>query len=280
MLFPPPRLHTPWRQGVYDVAPNLRPLGDTRAFEFDSDWPLVRANKEQDTPGRVLRHDLDRTVAEAVVLSLASRLAHEWPTLFELGERLGCHLTGESVPLSADGLDAVAMNLPCDIAVVRREGERDWNAYLHVCAPSHWRPEEKIGHSFVSSHQPIPHFERISRAGKGLVHAMVERGPFVRFVWGVETDTELDHHPDRASERPFTSLPFVVRVERQVTIPLIEHDATIFLIGTSFVERATILKDETLWRPLRQALNGMSPQARAYKGIAEGFEALMAQFPP
>ena len=109
---------------------------------------------------------------------------------------------------------------------------------------------------------------------------MVERGPFVRFVWGVETDTELDHHPDRASERQFTSLPFVVRVERQVTIPLIEHDATIFLIGTSFVERATILEDETLWRPLRQALNGMSPQARKYKGIAEGFEALMAQFPP
>ena len=276
---PSPRLHTPWLRGGYDVAPNLRPLGEERAFEFDTLWSRVRANKELLLPGRVLRHECDPEVSEAVVHRLASRLAREWPSLFELDGGLDCLLNGERVPLSAEGLDTLAMNLPCDLAIVRRDGAQDWNAYLHVCAPSHWRPETKIGRSFVASHEPVPHFERVNRAAKGLVGAMVERGPWVRFVWGMETDSELDHHPYRAAARDFALHPFVVRVERQVTIPLPEHDAAVFLIGTHLVDRETVLADAGLWRPLLAALVGMSPEARAYKGLAEGFDSLTGQFP-
>lgn len=275
---PPPIRHTPWLKGAYDVAPNLKSLGDERAIEFDTLWPRMRANKELDFPGRVLRADLDDSVAEAVVRELAARAAREWPEFFAFGERLECHLTGDVVPLSAEGLDAMAMNLPCDLAVVRREGPRDWSAYLHVCQPSHWRPEEKIGQPFVATHAPIPHFEKVNAAAPKLVEAMVARGPWVRFVWGFETDTELDHHPDRAPGRAFASKPFVVRVERQVLIPLPEHGASIFLIGVGFVSKEDILADEALWRPLRSALEGMSPQAREYKGVASEFEGLLAQF--
>ena len=274
---PEPRLYAPWTKGVYDVAPNLRPLGTERALEFDSQWPRIRANKERQIPERVLRDGLDPIVAEAAVRALAERASTEWPSLFTLGERLACHLTGESVLLSAEGLDRLAMNLPCDLAIVRLEDDRDWNTYLHVCAPSHWRPEEKIGRSFVATHAPIPHFERVNAASRGLVEAMVTRGPWVRYVWGLETDSELDHHPDRAPCRDFATKPFVVRIERQVTLPLPEHDAAIFLIGTGFVERSTILADESLWRPLKAALNGMSPQAREYKGLTQGFDDLMRQ---
>ena len=272
-------MHTPWTKGRYDVAPNLRLLGDDRAIEFDTLWPAIRGNKELALPGRVLRHELDDAVAEAVVRELAARSAREWPELFELDEALACRLTGERVPLAAEGLDPLAMNLPYDLAIVRREADRDWTAYLHVSAPSHWRPEEKIGRPFIATHAPIPHFERVNAAAEGLVEAMVSRGPWVRFVWGCETDAELDHHPDRAAPRPFTRKPFVVRVERQVLLPLPEHGASIFLIGVAYVDRATVLADESLWRPMRSALLGMSPQARAYKGIAEEFEGLASQFP-
>ena len=239
----------------------------------------MRANKERPLPGRVLRADLDDAVAKAVVVELARRAAQEWPEHFSLGERLECRLTGDLVPLTADGLDAMAMNLPCDLAVVRREGARDWSAYLHVCQPSHWRPEEKIGQPFVATHAPIPHFEKVIAAAPKLVEAMVSRGPWVRFVWGFETDTELDHHPDRAPGRAFASKPFVVRVERQVLIPLPERGASIFLIGVGFVSKEDILADEGLWRPLRAALGGMTPQAREYKGVADGYAGLVAQFP-
>ena len=276
---PPPVLHTPWLKGIYEVAPNLRPLGEERAIEFDTLWPCVRANKERAVPGRVLRHDLDDETAEAIVREIAARAAREWPEYFSLDRALECHLTGERVSLDAGGLDTMAMNLPCDLAIVRRAAERDWTAYLHVCAPSHWRPEDKIGQPFVATHAPVPHFDKVSRAAKGLVEAMVARGPWVRFVWGMETDREPDHHPDRARERRFDRHPFVVRVERQVLIPLPEHDASIFLIGIAFVDRETVLAEERLWRPLRAALLRMSPQARAYKGVEEGFGGLMAQFP-
>ncbi len=276
---PPPRLHTPWVRGVYEVAPNLRPLGEEPAFEFDTLWPRIRANKETGTSGRVLRHNLDTATAKAVVRELASRAAREWPDFFTLGETLECHLSGEKVPLDADGLQALAMNLPCDLALVRRKDKQDWTAYLHVCAPSHWRPEEKIGQPFVATHASVPHFEKVNRAAPGLVDAMVARGPWVRFVWGVESDDDLDHHPDRAPGRTFAERPFVVRVERQVLIPIPEREASIFLIGVAFVQKETVLAHESLWRPLRAALEGMSPQARDYKGVAEGFEALIGQFP-
>lgn len=279
MSLPPPILHTPWLKGVYEVAPNLRLLGDERAIEFDSLWPRIRENKERPIPGRVLHHDLDDATAGAVVRKLALRAAREWPAFFELGERLICRLTGDTLPLSAEGLDRMAMNLPCDLAIVRREGSRDWTAYLHVCAPSHWDPEAKIGQPFVATHAPIPHFEKVNAASKGLVEAMVARGPWVRFVWGFESDDELDHQPDRAPGRAFAERPFLVRVERQVLIPLPEQEASIFLIGVAFVDRETVLGDEALWRSLKTALDGMSPAAREYKGVAEGFEDLTAQFP-
>ena len=276
---PPPVLHTPWLKGLYDVAPNLRPLGVARAIEFDTLWPRIRANKELPIPGRVLRSGLDADTAAAVVRELATRAAREWPALFTLEGSLACRLTGEGVAMDGTGLDAMAMNLPCDLAVVRREEGRDWNAYLHVCAPSHWRPEKKIGLPFVATHTPVPHFEKVARAAEGLVDAMVDRGPWVRFVWGLETDAALDHHPERAAVRRFGERPFVVRVERQVLIPLPERQASIFLIGAAFVDRDAVLAEERLWRPLRAALEGMSPAARAYKGVAEGFDALIAQFP-
>jgi hypothetical protein len=172
------------------------------------------------------------------------------------------------------------MNLPCDLAIVKRDDRRDWSAYLHVCQPSHWRPEEKIGQPFIATHAPIPHFDKVNAAAPKLVEAMVSRGPWVRFVWGFETDTELDHHPDRAPGRAFATKPFVARVERQVLLPLPQHDDSIFLIGVGFVTKEAILLDESLWRPLRLALEGMSPQAREYKGVAAEFEGLVAQFPP
>lgn len=277
---PPPIRHTPWLKGAYDVAPNLKPLGDERAFEFDTLWPRIRSNKESKLPGRVLRSKLSDEVASAVVHELAGRLAREWPDYFALVDGLECRLTNETIPMTADGLDGLAMNLPCDLAIVRQEGGRDWTAYLHVSAPSHWRPEEKIGQPFTATHAPIPHFERVNAAAPKLIEAMVARGPWVRFVWGLETDDALDHHPDRAEGREFAAKPFVVRVERQVLLPLPDHGASIFLICVAFVSKEEILGDETLWRPMLAALHGMSPQARDYKGVAREFEGLIAQFPP
>ena len=275
----PALFHTPWLDGEYGVAPNLRPLGDARALEFDTLWPRVRANKELGLAGRVLRDEMDERIASAVVRTLAARAADEWPDYFRLEDSLTCRLTGEVVTLGAEGLEPLAMNLPCDLAVVRRQNGTDWNAYLNVGAPSHWRPEEKIGRSFVASHAPIPGMERVNAGAAGLVEAMVARGPWVRYVWGMETDAELDHHPDRAPRRDFASKPFIVRVERQVTLPLPEHDAALFLIATGFHARSDVLAEERLWRPLLRALDGMSPAARAYKGVAEGFAFLRDQFP-
>ena len=76
----------------------------------------------------------------------------------------------------------------CDLAVMRAEGEkqdfRDWLASIHLCAPSHWAAEDKIGLPFTAIHAPIPHIEKVNAAAESLVRAMIHRGPYVRFVWG------------------------------------------------------------------------------------------------
>ena len=50
---------------------------------------------------------------------------------------------------------------------------------------------------------------------------MIERGPYVRFVWTLSADDCLDHHPEEGNRLPWDSHQGRgwLRVERQVTVP-------------------------------------------------------------
>ncbi|HEU4751688.1 MAG TPA: heme-dependent oxidative N-demethylase subunit alpha family protein, partial [Armatimonadota bacterium] len=172
-----------------------------------------------------------------------------------------------------------ASQVPEDLAVVRTSPERgEWLAAVHVCAPSHWAPAEKLGRDFPGVHAPVPGFERVNAAAPALVEAMVRRGPFVRFGWGISGDDRLNHHPEPPEgisreawhPQPFTGPgePFYVRVERQVLWGLPEVGASLFAIRLSFVPAGEIRADPRLREGLRSALRSMSPASRAYKGLA------------
>jgi hypothetical protein len=100
-----------------------------------------------------------------------------------------------------------------------------------------------------------------------LVDALVTRGPYVRFVWTVTADAELDHHPEQgrrlawsaATERGF------LRVERQTTVPLPEVSGCVFLIRTYLYgfEELSSAKREVL----AQALQRMPSELLRYKSL-------------
>ena len=315
-MLPPPARYFPIRGGRYDVAPALRPLGtsfgngeaDGHVFQLDDQFPLYRANQLECRlePGEKHRYlgDLGEAASAAGVRYLATHLAQEHPEAFSLhatGDRtrLDCHLTGETLVFDrdrrlhdmegevpyTDALDALCCQVQEDVAVVRTEpGRGDWLAAYHICAPSHWRPEEKAGRSFAAIHAPVPGIEPIVRVADAMVEAMVHRGPFVRFVWAISTDRRLNRHPEPPagvdaatwSSPPFDAelpSPFVFRVERQVMVGLPEVSAALFLIRLYLTEASELTAAQRV--VLRGALAGMSPESRSYKGIAGYVEPLV-----
>lgn len=269
----PPAVYTPWTKGVYEVAPGLRPFGtdfgngeaDQRVFQLDSEYARYRANKIDAIGERrskyVCREDLSEEV-EAAAVGLIRRL----------------------LPSSeACGLDDLAMSVQEDIVLVSTEGDCDWVSYLHLCSPSHWAAEAKVGRSFFDVHAPIPGFDRINSVSRELVEAMVRKGPFVRFVWGVESDDRLNHHPEPPPGhdpgewhgRQFSKGRFFVRTERQVIWGLPEVGAAMFTIRVGHVPDTVVLARPHLRDSLRSAVESMSPAARAYKGLDREWGALI-----
>lgn len=310
MTLPPPARYFPIRGGRYDVAPALRPLDtpfgngevDRHVFQFDDRFPEYRANKlacRSAAPGRHrYSGDLEPQAAGHAAAFLARQLAREHPAWFSLAEtpdrtRLDCRLTRETLYFDrgmklercegeivyADALDALCSQFQEDLAIVRAEPDRgDWLAAYQICAPTHWAPETKAGKNFVAIHAPVPGIEPISRVAENLVDAMIRRGPFVRFVWGIDTDRRPNRHPvpPPGAERDWPSppfdpsrpSPFVFRVERQVMVGLPSGRAALFFIRLYLTEGAEVREDPDRRRTLVSALRGMSPESRAYKGIA------------
>jgi hypothetical protein len=273
-------------------------------------------------------HDLAPEAARAVNRFLVERLLAEHPALVALegpgggGARdsgaartLVCAHTGDCIPLGEDfelvharasndalahddaapfrsAFDALCMQIECDLAVVRAEGAgetfRDWLAGIHLCAPSHWAAEEKLGLPFTAIHGPIPHIEKVNAAAESLVRAMIHRGPYVRFVWGFATDDRLNHHPEpppgedreawrgRAFDASRQPSPFLLRVERQVTVGIPEASAALFGIHVSFIEGAAIRANERERTLFASALRSLSAASRVYKSIEGNLDRVLA----
>jgi hypothetical protein len=117
----------------------------------------------------------------------------------------------------------------------------------------------------------------VLRAAPSLVAAMIERGPYVRFVWTVSPDDRLDHHPDHAARATWAadSAPGYLRVERQVTVPFPDVAASLFLIRT-YLYRFDELGPEQR-HTLASALEQTSPTLLAYKGLSDGLPHVLAR---
>lgn len=314
---PSPAHYFPIRGGRYDVSPGLYPLqhafgngpADSHLLQIDTQFPRYRANKIACRAERfgkyVCSKDLDLDTVEAVVHLLIQRAVQEYPHLFTLEtDKLGkqifrSHLTGDEILLDnrmclvapcgdyRDTLDALACQFQEDLVIVRRTPERgDWNAYLHLCSPSLWAAEEKVGKDFGHTHALVPGIAKVAAASGQLTEMILSRGPFVRFTWGIAFDDRLNQHPE-----PPPSLPNVVdvrkvfdpnigplyfRVERQTLWGLPDMGAFLFAIRVYLYEARDICATPEHSVALLSALQGMSDEARNYKGLSEVMDRVLA----
>lgn len=314
-----PIRYFPLEKGIYEVAPGLRPWGadlgngesDRLVFQLDSGFAAAIANKAACRRERLSKYCVTDPawtpeLEAGVTRFVRERLAHEHPGYFSLSrepagrQTLACGLTGDRLRFDPDGRyqgqefvsgwDALASQVQEDLAVVvrGRGAVQDRLVALHLCSPSHWAAEEKIGNDFRAVHAPIPGVEKMNRAAPQIVQAMIEKGPYVRFVWGFATDERLNHHPEAPDgmdpdlwrgrsfslERPEN--PFSLRVERQVIWGLPELDAFLFVIRVSFLPGHQIRARADWRQKLRDALVSMSPESRIYKGLDGSFDAVVA----
>lgn len=168
--------------------------------------------------------------------------------------------------------DAIARALQEDLVVMHEGVEGAGRALLlHVSFPSGWRPEALIGTDFLHIHQPVPSFpgkepEAAAAASVSMMRSMIERGPYVRFVWTVRADDALDHHPDVGGRLPWREdSAGYLRLERQLTLPFPEVGASLFIIRPYLRAFASLSAEEKAI--LRTAVVEMPEQFKSYKGI-------------
>ena len=296
---PAPPFYFPLRHGRYDIAPGLNRFGkdlgggsaDEKLFQFDRTFARFHAEKvasRAEDPGKyVCFADLPPdTLANAIVF-IAERLAADHPSLFrETRDGLHCALTGDTVTLDPSDatLDALACQVQEDLAIVTTSSDRGhWLAAAHVCFPIGWAPGEKVGHTFAAVHEPVAGMAEMNRRGEEFVNIMTRATDgLVRFAWGVTFDDRLNHHPDkpRTPFDPANPRAFL-RVERQTIWGLPSHGprdergASLFTIRTYLYDLADIRRDPATRDPLVAALLSMTPESRAYKGLADHFDPLI-----
>ena len=188
-------------------------------------------------------------------------------------------------PEYTSALDGLMAQVQEDAAVVcRADDGSDWLAAVHLCFPNHWAAADKVGRDFAQIHRPVAGMEGLNARSQALVRAMVKRGPYVRFAWGLSTDARLNHHPlappgtdprlwagrrfDGARPRLFC------RVERQVLWGFPGLKAAFFTIRTYFVNCAQMTNQQRMF--LAAAVESMAPASLAYKGLAADRDAIIA----
>jgi hypothetical protein len=282
--------------GRYEVKPGLMRFGrdsgggeaDGHVFQFDATFPRYRQNKLAARAERLGKyyatHDLTPRVESAVTRFIVDRLVREHPAHFALDSgTLRCSLTGDRLE-EADRLtlDAVAIQVQEDLAVVSADDARHWTSAIHLCAPNHWAAEDKIGRTFPLVHQPVAGMEKMNEQADQLVRVMLgATDGLVRFAWGVTWDDLLNHHPEpppgvvrKARFDPEGPAAFL-RVERQTVWGFPEVGAALFTIRTYLYDLARMRRDRHRTSDLVAAIRSMSDASARYKGLEGSRDALI-----
>ena len=298
--------YLPFVNGQYSTAPGIKPTNksankdDRLVVQIDDHYIEYLFNKKKCRAENIHKYyqeaDLNSATIQTVNRYLLQQLLDDYPSFFLHvdNSRLYNNINSELIEFSDDGIqvksnlylsafDALANQVQEDLAVFQLDDRKDYLAAIHLCAPNHWSPGDKIGKAFDEIHRPIPAMDATNKHYRKIVETIVrKRGPFTRFAWGIATDNRLNHHPETPpDENPDTwsgrdpklgDTEIYVRVERQNLIGFPEVNAFLFTIKTYFhnIDSLSHWEKSMLW----QAVKSMSPASLKYKGLDTWIEIL------
>jgi dimethylamine monooxygenase subunit A len=201
----------------------------------------------------------------------------ERPAPTDLGERIATWLERQSGV--ARMLDALALSCQEDIVIMRGAADTAHAEALSVSFPSGWDPREKLAENFERIHEPIADNAKLLKASGNTMKALLTKGPFIRFSWGLTINPSLDNHPQSPKPEPLQSWlenpselvkHSYLRMERQTTYPMPELERGLFSIRvyvTPLLER--LERDPSLRSRLARFVASVKPEVLAYKGQAK-----------
>ena len=276
-------MYFPYQKGRYEVAPGLLPITqdfgngawDQRLFQIGDDFAVYRKQFEENRAKEAiskyvcLAESADVGAVGAISEFIFKQLANEYSGKIHLSSgEFANEFTGETLEFNANtngintlqgahiyesAWDAAGAQVPEDIAIwkLNADGSEEIEA-IHLNAPNHWAAGDKVGRSFAAVHHPVPHIEKIVPWAVNLLKGILQKGPYVRFAWGVSTDDRLNHHPIPPSDtaladwmgRRFDSEhpKLFARVERQVVWGFPELNRVLFTIRTYFQDVEVLKK--------------------------------------
>lgn len=300
----------PLTRGIYEVKPGLFPLKqdfgnpgqDNSIFQIDQNFPHYRKNKLEAHSEQLSRYfctkNFPSTEQQVIARYIINTLCHEYPDFFSLEKKnhtllFICKLTNENILLSdkfeliknnvfnsetlnyLSCIDALMMQVQEDIAIIT---EDDYIACLHLMAPNFWSASDKIGKNFSNIHQDVAGIDTIVKNSKAIIQAMIYKGPFVRFAWGLTTDNKLNHHPQHRGLNACTTIKsehgrnfdplkpsLYLRVERQTIRGFPEIKCAMFTIRSYLYNIKEL--DKTKIQCLIDSIHSMSEKQLIYKGL-------------
>lgn len=293
----------PFANGQYTTAPGLKKLGtdfgngsaDQVIFQIDEEYPVYWQNKvkcrKENIHKYYQRMHEQRVTLHTINHFIIQQLLAAYPQHFDLEEKkdrlsFTNHLVGKTLYFNADQqltdqedyislFDALVSQVPEDVAVWQMEGEQDYLSTIHLCAPNHWSPTDKIGKPFSAVHEPVADMDVLRTRYQPMLKNLIKGGSYVRFAWGVGTDIRLNHHPEpppgidkvqwQGRQFNLDHPELYVRIERQTLTGFPEVQAVLFTIRTYFMN-VTKLNEEKR-KGLQQALYAMSEDTLRYKGL-------------
>lgn len=314
-------LYFPLAKGRYEVKPGLfhfpHDFGnqqlDHQVFQLDGEFCRYHSEKLAARAERLNKYyhcqEFNSAVKKTINQFIAQRLALEHPQTFQLEEKgkniiLHCQHSQEKLifdhqyslqgihgkqpvsPAYQGSFDALACQVQEDLAVVEIDTSgQDKLTGLHLCFPNHWAAEDKIGQNFISVHAPVPGMDKVNQNISQLLDAILNKGPFVRFAWGVATDTRLNHHPEPALEtkrRTWQGRRFnpdnpelYLRIERQTLHGFPAQQCILFTIRTYFLDINQLKSDKQKISSLIAALSTMKQESQSYKGLSKDYPAIL-----
>jgi dimethylamine monooxygenase subunit A len=292
--------YLPFLTGTYSTAPGLVPVTkqeqetDKLIFQTDGFYSGYLDNKalcrQENMSKYYLEHNAPFETIRVVNDYIVQQLQKEHPAYFDYEDN-GDHCilinlqSGELVRWNKATMqlsnnrylslfDALCCQVQEDLAVCQLQDTSDWLAAVHLCAPNHWAPQDKIGKPFDAVHAPVPGMEKTIPHYFKMLQSVISKGPFTRYAWGISADNRLNHHPVAPAginqqawlgRKINDASRLFIRTERQNLVGFPQVNAFLFTIRTYFYE-VSLLQDgekKALW----SAVRSMSPEALAYKGL-------------
>jgi hypothetical protein len=157
-------------------------------------------------------------------------------------------------------------------------------AWLCVCVPSHWAPEQKVGLDFAAVHAPVADNAALLASGTQLVRLVTSGERWERHVWTISPSGRHDQHPHRHPRQPWPSTQepaafaqaCFLRAERQTFLPVgAGTQQAVFTIRVMLEPVSQFVDTTAKAQRLHRSLASMSDAVLAYKGLTPARQPLL-----